>query len=81
MIDLTIFYLFFLTLERDPAAHVEQYKKLDLYKVNLESRQPEFVQTSWEGTETAHEMFNVKEQLKEGTAESNVAYFYKYVLI
>ncbi|ORY97670.1 hypothetical protein BCR43DRAFT_456792 [Syncephalastrum racemosum] len=64
-------------IKRDPAAHVEQYKKLDLYKVNLDSRQPEFVQTSWQGTEAAHEMFNVKAELKQKVTDSNVAYFYK----
>lgn len=66
-----------INIERDPMSHVQKYKSLELYQVNLDTRVPQLVQESWSGSESANGMFNYKDTVKNKTSESNVAYYYK----
>ncbi|KAG0168864.1 hypothetical protein DFQ28_004489 [Apophysomyces sp. BC1034] len=63
-------------IQRDSASQVESYKSLELYKVDLSTRQPVKVQDSWSGNEIVHQMFNVKDLVSK-TDGDKFAYFYK----
>ncbi|KAI8065746.1 hypothetical protein BC940DRAFT_303488 [Gongronella butleri] len=67
---------FSVQVQRDSSSHLENIESLALYSVDLTSRQPQEVQTSWSGNETVHQMFNVKDTIKQASAQ-NSAYFYK----
>ncbi|KAF7721552.1 hypothetical protein EC973_004491 [Apophysomyces ossiformis] len=67
---------FAVQIQRDSASQVESYKSLELYKVNLNTRQPEKVQDTWSGNEAIRQMFNFKDKLSNTDGEG-YAYFYK----
>lgn len=64
-------------IERDPMSHVQSYKSLELHEVNLDTREPQLIQQSWSGDESADGIFNYKDSLKNKTAQNNAAYYYK----
>ncbi|OAD72517.1 hypothetical protein PHYBLDRAFT_65444 [Phycomyces blakesleeanus NRRL 1555(-)] len=61
----------------DSASHVETYKQLELFKVNLDSREAVKVNDVWTGQENAHQLFTLKTDLSNVQSESNTAYYYK----
>ncbi|KAI7866054.1 hypothetical protein BDF14DRAFT_1729090 [Spinellus fusiger] len=66
-------------IDRDPASHVQNYKILELHKINLTTRQSSKVEDVWVGNEVVHRMFNIKADLSNVPVEEtkNTAYFYK----
>ncbi|KAI8369495.1 uncharacterized protein BYT42DRAFT_584674 [Radiomyces spectabilis] len=65
-------------IQRDSASQVENYKSVELYKIDLETRQPTKVKDSWTGNEEVHHMFNVKESYTPSNQDGKqYAYFYK----
>ncbi|KAI8394053.1 uncharacterized protein BYT42DRAFT_28691 [Radiomyces spectabilis] len=73
--------MFPVQVKRDPSSHVETYNNLDLYRIDLETRQPTKIQNSWQGKETVQHMFNVKDKLHSAPGDKakgkGFAYYYK----
>ncbi|KAI9322852.1 hypothetical protein BX666DRAFT_1848675 [Dichotomocladium elegans] len=66
---------FIAQIARDGASQVETVTGLELFKVNLEDRQPVKVQDSWTGESALDQAFNIKDKVAE--SDSSDAYFYK----
>lgn len=66
-----------LFIERDSAAHTESLTSLQLYTVNLDTRESAKVQDSWTGSEYIHNMLNIKDTIPESAKADNVAFYYK----
>ncbi|KAG2221350.1 hypothetical protein INT45_012396, partial [Circinella minor] len=65
-------------IARDSASPVESVTNVELFKVDLENRQPVKVQDAWTGNTLLYESFNVKDSLKEKASDDKeYAYFYK----
>ncbi|KAI9014449.1 hypothetical protein CLU79DRAFT_370369 [Phycomyces nitens] len=64
-------------IENDPASHVETYSHLELFKVDLASRDATKVKDVWTGQENAHQIFTLKTDLTNVQSEPNTAYYYK----
>lgn len=58
---------------------METITGLELFKVDLDSREPVKVKDSWSDKASLRHSFNFKEKVVN--PESNSAYFYKYVFI
>lgn len=58
---------------------METITSLELFKVDLDSREPVKVKDSWSDKASLRHSFNFKEKVVN--PESNSAYFYKYVFI
>ncbi|KAI9277098.1 hypothetical protein BDA99DRAFT_494863 [Phascolomyces articulosus] len=63
----------------DSASPVDTLTKVELFKVDVEDRQPIKVQESWVGDSLLYESFNIKDSLKEAATDDGkeYAYFYK----
>lgn len=73
-------YLYTYNTESDPISQLAQYKSLKLYKVNLKDRETELVQESWDGPEDAHQLFSIKDTIKNVSETSpKDAYFYQVI--
>ncbi|CDS03560.1 hypothetical protein LRAMOSA00962 [Lichtheimia ramosa] len=67
-------------IKSDPISQLAQYKSLKLYRVNLKDRETELVQDSWDGPEDAHQLFSIKDTIKDISSTSpKDAYFYQVV--
>lgn len=66
-------------IDRDGASQVETITGLELFRVDLDSREPVKVKDSWSDKSSLRHSFNFKEKVVN--PESNSAYFYKYVFI
>lgn len=76
--DVTADSPFKVQIKRDTAAHTETVNKLELYKVDLDTRVSEKVQDSWNGpAESIHNLFIVKDTVPAAAKTDNVAFFYK----
>jgi hypothetical protein len=64
-------------IKRDSAAHAESVSKLELYSVDLETRQSTKVQDSWAGNESLHNLFLVKDTVPTSSKVENAAFYYK----
>ncbi|GAB5586195.1 hypothetical protein Unana1_01095 [Umbelopsis nana] len=68
---------FTVSLTRDSASHVEDFKSIELYKVDLQTKTATKVKDTWTGDEHVKKIFNVKETLDASTVSNQYAYFYK----
>ncbi|GAA5802872.1 hypothetical protein EDC94DRAFT_21439 [Helicostylum pulchrum] len=68
---------FSVQIQRDSAAHAETLTGLELYKINMETRESVKVQDSWTGNESMTDMMNVKDIIPATAEEANSAYYYK----
>ncbi|KAI7881394.1 hypothetical protein K492DRAFT_230306 [Lichtheimia hyalospora FSU 10163] len=66
---------FAVQVDRDGASQVDTITGLELFRVNLDDRQPVKVKDSWSDKSSLHHSFNFKEKVVN--PESNSAYFYK----
>lgn len=66
-------------IERDGASHVDELKSIELFKVDVNDRQPIKVQDSWTGETLLQQAFNIKDKLPQADSEDgkSYAYFYK----
>ncbi|OBZ87734.1 hypothetical protein A0J61_04225 [Choanephora cucurbitarum] len=64
-------------IKRDSAAHASAVNKLELYKINLDSREASFVKESWSGDESIDNLFNIKDTVPESAKAENTAFYYK----
>ncbi|KAI9495139.1 hypothetical protein BDB00DRAFT_973168 [Zychaea mexicana] len=67
-------------LVRDGASPVDSLTKVELFKVDINDRQPIKVQDSWEGDVLLYNSFTVKDALKTAASKEDdkeYAYFYK----
>ncbi|KAI9326909.1 hypothetical protein BD770DRAFT_449946, partial [Pilaira anomala] len=63
---------------RDSAAHTESLTGLELYKINMETRESTKVQDSWTGEQSITNMMNVKDVIPAtASQDANSAYYYK----
>lgn len=58
---------------------METINGLELFRVDLDDRQPIKVKDSWSDNSSLRHSFNIKEKIDN--PEANSAYFYKYVFI
>lgn len=75
--DVTAGQSFSVQIKRDTAAHTEYLTKLELYKVNLDTRDSTKVQDSWSGNETITNMMNIKDTIPASAKADNSAFYYK----
>lgn len=68
---------FSVQIKRDSAAHTEYLTKLELYNVNLDTRDSNKVQDSWTGNETITNMLNIKDTIPASAKAENTAFYYK----
>ncbi|KAI8142918.1 hypothetical protein BJV82DRAFT_612726 [Fennellomyces sp. T-0311] len=68
-----------LQIARDGASQVDTVTGVELFKVDLNDREPIKVQDSWTGGALVHQAFNLKDSLKEAQSDDgkDYAYFYK----
>lgn len=64
-------------IERDTAAHTDTITSLELYSVNIESRESKLIHSSWTGSQLVHNMFNVKDTIPESAKAEDTAFYYK----
>ncbi|CAO3686693.1 unnamed protein product [Umbelopsis ramanniana] len=65
------------SLTRDSASHVEDFKSIELYKVDLQTKASTKVKDSWSGYEHVRAIFNVKDTLSAADVSNQYAYYYK----
>jgi len=68
---------FTVSLTRDSASHVEDFKSIELYKVDLQTKAATKVKDSWTGDEHVNKIFNVKDTVDAADVSNQYAYFYK----
>ncbi|KAI8340401.1 hypothetical protein BD560DRAFT_439903 [Blakeslea trispora] len=68
---------FTVQIKRDSAAHTNALNKLELYKIDLESREATFVKESWSGDESIDNLFNLKDTVPQSAKADNTAFYYK----
>ncbi|KAL1932828.1 hypothetical protein VTP01DRAFT_8506 [Rhizomucor pusillus] len=68
-----------INIQRDGASHVDELKSIELFKVDVNDRQPIKVQDSWTGETLLQQAFNIKDKLPQADSEDgkSYAYFYK----
>jgi hypothetical protein len=64
-------------VKRDTAAHAEAVNSLELYSVNLQTRETNKVQDSWVGTQSLHNLFLLKDTVPTSAKADNSAFYYK----
>ncbi|KAG1453343.1 hypothetical protein G6F56_007596 [Rhizopus delemar] len=64
-------------IKRDSAAHAESVTSLELYSVNIETRQSNLIHKSWNGTQTIKNIFNVKDTIPKSAKAEDTAFYYK----
>ncbi|KAG0745947.1 hypothetical protein G6F23_003982 [Rhizopus arrhizus] len=64
-------------IQRDTAAHTDTITSLELYSVNIESRESKLIHSSWTGSQLVHNMFNVKDTIPESAKAEDTAFYYK----
>ncbi|KAI8091426.1 uncharacterized protein B0P05DRAFT_527472 [Gilbertella persicaria] len=75
--DVTAGETFSVQVKRDSAAHTNYLTGLELYKVNLETRESSKVQDSWTGKESIANVFNIKDTVPTSAKADNTAFYYK----
>ncbi|KAI9474295.1 MAG: hypothetical protein EXX96DRAFT_529501 [Benjaminiella poitrasii] len=68
---------FAVQIDRDSAAHTDTITNLELYSVNLDTRESTKVQDSWSGDEMIVNMLNIKDTIPSSAKASNTAFYYK----
>ncbi|KAI8968422.1 hypothetical protein BDF20DRAFT_925780 [Mycotypha africana] len=68
---------FTVQIQRDSAAHTDSLQKLELYKVELDSRQSTKVHDTWSGNEDIQNMINFKDTIPASAKAANTAFYYK----
>ncbi|KAI8084710.1 uncharacterized protein BX664DRAFT_337600 [Halteromyces radiatus] len=63
-------------IQRDSAAHLDTVTSLTLMKIDLDSRKPTEVKSSYSTNQTITQMLNIKDTIDQATP-ANTAYFYK----
>ncbi|KAI8878526.1 hypothetical protein K501DRAFT_258415 [Backusella circina FSU 941] len=64
-------------IQRDSAAHTDSIQSLELYKINLDSRESTKVQESWSGNQSISHLLNIKDTIPSSAAEDKTALYYK----
>ncbi|KAI9280635.1 hypothetical protein BY458DRAFT_499911 [Sporodiniella umbellata] len=64
-------------IQRDSAAHTEAVTSLELYSVNIESRESKLIHNSWNGSQTIANMLNVKDIIPQSAKAEDTAFYYK----
>ncbi|CAO0799960.1 unnamed protein product [Mucor circinelloides] len=75
--EVTADQIFSVQIKRDSAAHTEYLTKLELYNVNLDTRDSTKVQDSWTGNQTITNMLNIKDTIPASAKAENTAFYYK----
>ncbi|KAK4510028.1 uncharacterized protein ATC70_006197 [Mucor velutinosus] len=75
--EVTADQTFSVQIKRDSAAHTEYLTKLELYNVNLDTRDSTKVHDSWSGNETITNMLNIKDTIPASAKAENTAFYYK----
>ncbi|KAG2189117.1 hypothetical protein INT44_004259 [Umbelopsis vinacea] len=65
------------SLTRDSASHVEDFKSIELYKIDMQTKESTKVKDSWTGNEHVRAIFNVKDTLPASDVSKQYAYYYK----
>ncbi|KAI8644168.1 hypothetical protein BD408DRAFT_442043 [Parasitella parasitica] len=68
---------FSVQIKRDTAAHTEYLTSLELYNINLETRDSSKVHVSWTGKEIINNMMNIKDTIPASAKAENTAFYYK----
>ncbi|KAI7899328.1 uncharacterized protein BX663DRAFT_554968 [Cokeromyces recurvatus] len=64
-------------INRDSAAHTDTVTKLELYRVNLDSRESTKIQDSWSGSEMITNLMSIKNTIPTSAKVPNSAFYYK----
>lgn len=75
--DVTADQPFSVQIKRDSAAHTDYLTKLELYNVNLDTRDSTKIQESWSGNETITNVMNIKDTIPASAKADNSAFYYK----
>jgi hypothetical protein len=76
-ICIIIYANFIFCVERDTAAHTNSIQLLELYNINLETRESKRIQKSWSGNQTISHLLNIKDTIPSSASEANTALYYK----
>ncbi|CEP07938.1 hypothetical protein [Parasitella parasitica] len=68
---------FSVDIKRDTAAHTEYLTGLELYSINLDTRDSTKVHASWTGKESINNMMNIKDTIPSSAKADNTAFYYK----
>ncbi|KAG1175530.1 hypothetical protein G6F70_004679 [Rhizopus microsporus] len=64
-------------IQRDSAAHADTLTSLELYSVNIETRESKLIHSSWSGSQSINNLFNVKDTIPESAKAEDTAFYYK----
>ncbi|ORE11095.1 hypothetical protein BCV72DRAFT_198370 [Rhizopus microsporus var. microsporus] len=64
-------------IQRDSAAHADTLTSLELYSVNIETRESKLIHSSWSGSQSINNLFNIKDTIPESAKAEDTAFYYK----